>query len=96
MKQKPLYKTSITPDTKYEWMVKEEGSWEDHGRPVIGHIYSLLQSMPKNAIVCNTQEELCLVSKSADYQTNWNSDEPDVIRLEKKCAKICKEINAIR
>lgn len=95
MKLKPLYKTSINPNTKDEWMIKEEGSWEDHGKPATGHIYSLLQAMPKNAIVCNTQEELSLVSRSADYQTHWNSDEPDVIKLERKCAKICKEVNAI-
>jgi len=36
-----------------------------------------------------------MVLKSADYQTSWDSDDEEVIRLERKCGKIVKEISKL-
>jgi hypothetical protein len=95
MAEKVFYKTPIAWDVKDEWQTKEYSSWEDHNEPEEGHIYPLLCSMPSDKIICKTKEEAELVSKSALYQTSWDSDDKVVKRLEKKAAKIYNDIQKL-
>lgn len=92
-KMKPIFETSITASTKYDWMAKEEGSYEDNNKPETGHIYALLSSMPKTKIVCYSKEEIEMVYKSANYHTSWDTEEDQP--LVRKCAKIVLEINQL-
>lgn len=56
-----------------EWMRKEEGSFEDHGRSS-NHVYALLQRF--GGKVSFTEEEAKTIITSGKYQsTGWNEDE---------------------
>lgn len=74
-----------------EWMMKEEGSYEDHNQPEKGHVYCILRdnwNYKNNKLTINNEEELALLKKSADYQRYWDSDDPIVKRLMKKAGEI--------
>lgn len=73
---KKQFKLSAT--ARNAWMRKEEGSWEDHDKPTPGHIYPVLQNnWKKGTLTANTDEELKLISRSAQYQTTWEMGESD-------------------
>jgi hypothetical protein len=81
-----MKKVKLSSTARYQWMCKEEGSWEDHNRPKTGHIYCILQNQWKKGVLSlNTPEEIKLVQRSAAYQTSWEfgeSDATDTLILE--------------
>lgn len=85
---------SLSPSVRYEWMRKEEGSYEDHGKPKSGHVYCILCDNYKNGkLIINNEEEARIVSKSASYQTSWDAGESAIVdRLMKKAGEIFRSL----
>lgn len=74
--------------------MKEEGSYTDNNKP-LDHVYRLIADSPKNKIVCNTKEQVSTLLSSAIYQTTWNSNDPEVIKLEKSADRIVKQLRKL-
>lgn len=92
--KRPIFSTSITETVKNEWLRKEEGSYEDNGKPESGHIFCVLCNSPKGKIVCYTEEEKRLLSASASYHNGgWDwGESAKVDKLMKSAARICKQL----
>lgn len=91
---KPFISINVSESIKDEWLFKEEGSYEDHNRSW-DHVYRVISKSPKNKIVCSTREEADMVLRSAMYQTSWDSDSPDVVRLVKGANRIVNILNEV-
>lgn len=94
LKVVPFFEANLSQNVKEEWMMKEYGSWEDHKKPESGHPYTILTDSPKGKIVCKTKEDAEIIYKSAIYQTSWDSDDPEVQRLEKSAGRLVKLLRA--
>lgn len=76
-----------------EWMMKEEGSYEDNKRSP-DHVFAILKTF--RGKVTLTEEQAASVIKSGNYHsTAWNDDEiVGGARTKKAIAAICVKIEA--
>lgn len=74
-----------------EWMMKEEGSYEDSKRSQ-NHVFAILKAFRGN--VSLTKEQADTVIKSGNYHsTAWNDDEiVGGARTKKAIAGVCAKI----
>lgn len=87
----PIYLVNVSESIKEEWMTKEHGSYEDAGKPNVGHVYNVILNSPKGKIACYTEEEKALLLRSANYQTYWICDSSRIVkRLRSAAERILK------
>lgn len=86
-KPAPVFYAYLSEDSKEEWLMKEEGSFEDAGRPTSGHVVNILRNSPINKVFCYTHEEVQTVMDSAAYQTTWDNTR-EVIYLKRAANRI--------
>lgn len=64
-KQSKFYfEANISDHVKWEWICKEEGSYEDAGEPE-DHAHAILNRSPKGKVRCATKREAEVIMKSA-------------------------------
>lgn len=83
--QKPM-RIKISPAAKYEWSCKEEGSWEDHGRPEQGHVFCLLTNHKTDILIHNKGEFEILIISARYHNGGWDKGESKAVDALMKAA----------
>lgn len=96
----PFAEGNLSERVKNEWMMKEEGSWEDAGKPEGDinnmHVYIILATSPKGKYRCINRHSAEVLLQSASYHDGaWDRDEKIVIDLMNTAGRISRELNSI-
>lgn len=90
---KPFFECNLSESIKSEWMFKEEGSFEDAGKPHT-HVYYILAHSPKGKVRAYTREAAETLASSAGYHSGaWERREPEVVRFMDGCKRVSKALN---
>ena len=81
----------ITKSVLEEWQSCETGSWEDHNRPVEGHIFCVL-TRAKTRLKVDTNEEAAWLVHSAYYQGDTVGLDPGLVRTRAAIGRIGERI----